>query len=428
MGAPLLAWLILLGAGCTKKGPEVPPRKKINIETWVIEPMDLNEEISLPGIVRADKEIRLSAEVAASVKKVHVDVGANLTEGQILVEFDDTDLLLVETQARSQVASLEARLRELKRGAREQQVREAEVVVNAAREGLELARTIVERRRKLSEEKVIPLEVLDQARIQLTEAQAAHDRAKEMLDLVREGATKEAEQALEAQLEGARAALGLASNRVKKAVVKSPLKGILIRRFVDEDEFTGPGERLFDVIPETPVVVSLGVPERIFGKLKKHDGVFVTFKVMGLSVPAKISTLAPAANPRSQTFQVEIDIANPVAVGEPVERGGPRRVAVRPGLIADVCFNLGVHEDALVIPNDALILAGEGFFVYVLEADRVKVRPVMIGLKKSGWIEVTEGLEEGERLVVEGQKQARDGDEVNLMKEHTGSLEALALE
>ncbi|MHC4600760.1 MAG: HlyD family secretion protein, partial [Planctomycetota bacterium] len=238
----------LLAPACKPKLPDIPPRKKMNVETWVVEAADLEEAISLPGIVKQDRTIRLSAEVSALAKKVHVDVGSNVQAGQTLLEFDDTDLKAYERQARSGVAALEARLAEAKKGAREQQIREAEAGLEAAEAGLKLAKTIAERRQKLSEEKVIPIEALDQARLQLQQAQSQYDRAKELVDLVREGATEETILALEAQLEGARAGLALATNRLKKATVKSPLKGIVIKRQLDENEFTGPGAPLFDII------------------------------------------------------------------------------------------------------------------------------------------------------------------------------------
>jgi membrane fusion protein (multidrug efflux system) len=118
---------------------------------------------------------------------------------------------------------------------------------------------------------------------------------------------------------------------------------------------------------------------------------------------------------------VEIDLDNPVIAPDP--EGGPaRRVAIRPGLIADVRFVLGIHEAAVSVPGDALVLEGEALFVYVIEGSVAKARPVMIGMKHSGFIEITEGLKPGERLVVEGHKQVRDGDEVNLIEEHTGPV------
>ena len=61
----------------------------MNVEAWVLEASDLEEVASLPGIVKAEKTIRLSAEIAALVKKVHVDVGSRVKPGQILIEFDE---------------------------------------------------------------------------------------------------------------------------------------------------------------------------------------------------------------------------------------------------------------------------------------------------------------------------------------------------
>lgn len=419
--------LLLLVSACSKMPPAPPARKNTNVETWIVAPTDLKEEIALPALLRADRTVVLSAEVSGAIRRIHADVGDEVEAGAELLAFDDTDLVLLTKQAESGVKALEAALAEARRGAREQQVREAEVGLEAARASLELAKTLVERRRALAEEKVIPLEVLDQAQLQLQQAQAGHDRAREMLDLVREGASQETIRGMEAQLEGARASLALARSRLSKAVVLSPFAGVVIRRHMEENEFAGPGMPLFDLIPRSPVKVSLGVPERIFGRLSKGDPVQVSFPGLGLAVESSIAMLAPAANPATQTFTVEMEIENPVVLSEETAaNGGPRRVPLRPGLIADVRFTLGVRLGSVVIPGDALVLRGDAFVVFVLEGTTVRVRPVMIGLKHDGQIEITEGLEAGARLVIEGQKQVRSGDEVTLVKEHTGPLADLA--
>jgi|GEM_PF-1741117 len=422
------AWLLVaawLGAvaGCKPALPEAPKKhQKTNVETWTVRTSDIHKEVDLPGRLNAEKTVRLSAEIAGIVKSVPADVGTNVEKGEILLVFDTADLEQRKAQADAQVRSLKARLEDLERGAREQQVREAEAGLEAAKAQLDLAQTIAKRRQALLEEDLVPQEAVDQALTGLQQARAQYKRATEAVDLLREGATEEARRALEAQRDAAAASLALAESAVKKAKVKAPFRGVVIRRFLDEDEFAGPGSPLFDVIPETPLTLSLGVPERIFVHLRKGEEAKIRFEVLDLEIERKISMLAPAANPRTQTFAVEIDIDNPVVV-KTSNPGEEKRIPLRPGLIANVTFNLGTKEGAVVIPADALVLDGEILLVYVVEEGVVRIRPVEIGIKKAGVLEITSGLEPGEALVVEGQKMVSEGDEVKVVKKHIGPLE-----
>lgn len=421
--ACLTMWLPVFFAGaCTPKLPQAPPARKINVETWVVERSSLREEIDLPGIVRADSTVQVAAEVAAKIEAVNVDTGANVEKGQALLVFDDADLASTADQAAAQVRSLEARLAEIKLGARDEQIAEAKAGLEAATSQWALAKTVAERRRALFEKEVLPQEALDQALTQLEQAEAQKRRAEEAVSLLEAGARDEAIQALEAQRDAAAAAADMAKRRLEKAVVKSPLTGVVIRRYMDPDELAAPGVPLFDIIPETPVRVSLGVPERVFAKMKKHDPVTVGFQVLGVEVPAKISRLAPAANPRTLTFSVDVDLENPIVVDAP-NPGGKRRIPIRPGLIADVTFTLSVHEDAVVVPGDAVVLEGDIFLVYVVEDGLAAPRPVELGVKQNGRMEILSGLEAGDRLIVEGQRQVRGGDEVTVVKEHKTSVD-----
>jgi RND family efflux transporter MFP subunit len=281
-------------------------------------------------------------------------------------------------------------------------------------------------------EKLVPQEMVDQARFQVSQAQSGLDRAKEMLGLVKEGALEETKKAMEAQLDAAKAQAALASNQLGKATVKSPIAGYVQKRFLEEREFAGPGTPLFEIVARSPLKVVLGVPERIFTRLKDGDPVSLRFQALDLAVPASITRTGFAADPRTQTFSVEVRLDNPVAV--PGENPAARReVLLRPGLIADVRLSLGVRKGAVAVPSDAVVLDGSILFVFVAEKDpkdasktRAKAKPVLLGIKKENLIEIAQGLSPGERLVILGQRYVKDGDEVSVVRERKGSAASLA--
>ncbi len=420
--AILAAAAALASAGCKPPLPEAQARKvRTNVATWAVQGTDIHERISLPGIVEPDLSVTVSAEIPGVVSEVAARESDEIEAGGVLLRFDKTDLELAERQAALQVKSLEERLKEVERGARDEQIREAESAVEAARAMLDLAKSSAERRRNLVDEKVLPREALDQAEAQQKQAQSGFDRAGEMLSLLRKGALEETKDALRAQIEAARSGRSLAGRALSKAEVRSPISGIVQKRHIDPNEFAGPGQPLFEVIRKSPLRIVLGVPERIFTRMKKGDEVKIRFKSLGAEAKAAITRLGFAADRRTQTFDVAVEIPNPLeasVAGNP----GTAMVPVRPGLIAEVTFGLGVRENAIAVPSDAILLEDLNVYVFVLSGGLAKARPVRVGMKQEGMIEILEGLAAGEELIVSGQKYVKDGDEVNVVSRRKGAL------
>jgi multidrug efflux pump subunit AcrA (membrane-fusion protein) len=89
-------------------------------------------------------------------------------------------------------------------------------------------------------------------------------------------------------------------------------------------------------------------------------------------------------------------------------------VSVRPGFLARVEFALDTRRGALAVPASAVGVGATGPFVYVVEDDTLAVNPVAVGVTSEGWVEVTEGLAEGQRVVVSGHTNLRPGAPVRV--------------
>jgi len=113
-------------------------------------------------------------------------------------------------------------------------------------------------------------------------------------------------------------------------------------------------------------------------------------------------------HPRSRTFEVEFTLPNPEG-------------RVKPEMVADVVLLRREWSDALVVPQEALVRAEEGFVAYVVEGEGdaavARARPVELGPTQRNRAVVTRGLEAGDRLVVLGQDRLADGDRVVVVQE-----------
>jgi RND family efflux transporter MFP subunit len=149
--------------------------------------------------------------------------------------------------------------------------------------------------------------------------------------------------------------------------------------------------------------VTVSVSESLVPKLSIGDSVDVAVSAANQSFTGTIRSVEQAANAQTKLYTVTI--------GVPADVSG-----LLSGMFADVTFHTDVSENAVVVPTEAILTAGETQYVYVVEGgDTAKYVEVSTGLTGSGVTEVTSGLAAGEQLVTVGQSYLTDGDAVRVV-------------
>jgi hypothetical protein len=92
----------------------------------------------------------------------------------------------------------------------------------------------------------------------------------------------------------------------------------------------------------------------------------------------------------------------------------PAGLTVRPGFLARVTFALDRRMGALAVPAPAVGVGESGAYVFVVQADSLLRKPVSLGLTTEGWVEIAQGLREGELVVVSGLANLQPGARVRL--------------
>jgi hypothetical protein len=89
-------------------------------------------------------------------------------------------------------------------------------------------------------------------------------------------------------------------------------------------------------------------------------------------------------------------------------------LSIAPGMYANTMLRLAHVENVVTIPIEAMVIRERGRVVYVLDAtNHVHIRPVQVALEGSKLAEITSGLQPGERVILGGQDQYQDGEEVS---------------
>jgi Cu(I)/Ag(I) efflux system membrane fusion protein len=169
----------------------------------------------------------------------------------------------------------------------------------------------------------------------------------------------------------------------------APRDGIVLERNAIEGMRAQPGDVLFRVADTSVVWAMIDVAERELGALAVGQPVVVKARSFpGRQFPGKISVVYPQVNRETRTARVRIELPNP-------------DLALLPDMYVDAEINTGSPEPVLAIPESAVLDTGSRQAVFVDKGEgRFEPREVKLGHRGDGYVEVREGISDGEPVVV----------------------------
>ncbi len=238
--------------------------------------------------------------------------------------------------------------------------------------------------------------------------QAAVAAADAVRDLRRWTELKDAGAVADAEFEAVRskgaradAALADARARLQQCEVVAPFDGAIDERWIERGEFIGRAKPALRLVDTTRVNVRVGVPER--DVLCVRAAAAVAFTVAALpdhTFTGTVSFVSQAADEASNAYAVEL-----------VADNGDGRL--RPGMIADVALVRRVIADALIVPLAAVVPHKGAHVVYLAETvagtNRAVRRVVQVDAPQGHEVVLSSGVQAGERVIVEGQREIQDG-------------------
>lgn len=183
----------------------------------------------------------LGFQTAGRITEVAVREGDRVEAGAVLARLDDTEIRARAAHAEAQLAAARALLAELERGARPEELRQAEAAAEAAARRLDEAARALERIRHLHDGGAVSREALEQSETAHAVARAQYDQAREQLELVRRGPRPERIDAQRAAVRQAEAAVEQVAAALAYTEIRAPFAGLVTIRHREPGETVAPG-------------------------------------------------------------------------------------------------------------------------------------------------------------------------------------------
>lgn len=351
--AVVILLLLFAVSGCGQKEAAVEAGQTvINVETAVVKTMDITRYSSYSGQVKGSQEEAVLPKISGRVTAVPVSVGQSVRKGQVIVSLDRSKLEAMVRQAEAAVASAEA-------GVAANEVQRQNALTN------------YERTQELHAAGVVSDQALEAAKLQY--------------DLLNTGAA-------EAGLAQAQASLNIARQNLADCDVTSPMNGIVGRIDVAVGDTANPMNPVAVINNTADLEVEVKVSESDVLSVKPGTSVKVRIKAVSEEpLTGTVKSVASVADSVSRTYPVKISLPNNA------------EQPVKSGMFAEVMLGTQQRKDVLSIPMAAVLPKSGENIVYVVSGEsNAQAVIVETGLNDGTYIEITKGLQEGQRVVTKG--------------------------
>lgn len=279
-------------------------------------------EINASGTIEAT-DVVVSSKTAGQIEDIAVKEGDKVSKDDLLVVLDHKSLDIQLRQMSAGIEQAEAQLRLLQSGARKEDIALAKEQVKTAKINLDQALTDKERLSKLLESNTITQKQFEDASVKYELAQNQYNTARQNLLKVSNIVRPEEIESSKANLKRNQVGLEIIQKNIEDCTVKSPLSGIVTKKFVEIGEYVTPGSSLLKLSDLSIVNLYIYVNETDLGKIKLGQKAEVKTdsykdKVYGGEVifisPEAEFTPKNIQTPEERTklvFKVKIQISNP---------------------------------------------------------------------------------------------------------------------
>lgn len=405
--------------------------QKVPVEVATARVDTIQNEKEFSGVLKPINEVMVIPQIPGKVSKVHVKVGQQVKEGDVLIELEagDVEQQVAQAQAAYEAAKASVELSKKRLSELESQKSKMQAEISKIDKQIDEAQKALDQAKQAIEPEIARLM---RQRGAITDEQFKEQKAKleEQLKPLQDGLEKLVQQKaslekgkleiesaiksmpyddkmLDAQLNQAKTALDAAKGAADKLKLVSPIAGVVSSLSVQTGQMATQASPPVTVIDMTALILDIRLSEFDVVKVQPGQKIDVYVDAAGSQpVEGVVEWVSPSPDPRSQAYGVRVKIDN--SSGK-----------LRPGMFARAVLVLDKKENAVVVPKRAIVRQGDKAYVFVVKGGSVERREVQLGMDGGERIEVISGLKSGEQVVVKGQAYLKEGQEINVVKQES---------
>jgi multidrug resistance efflux pump len=332
----------------------------VAVESHRIGQGEIVADVMGTGTLEARVQANVSSKISGRISDVLVDQGDKIKQKQLLVRLDDEELRQQVAIAQADREAAEAAIERLKTD------KERALAVAAQ------ARSSYQRTQSLAERKVATQEDLERATEAVAVAEADVSRAEAAITEGRK------------ELNTAEKTLEYHRARLADTEIKAPFDGLIVRRERDPGDVVVPGSSIMTLISTDELWISSWVDETMMARVAENQPAGVVFRSEPeRSYPGHVVRLGREADRETREFVVDVRVHEL-----------PDNWAV--GQRAEVYIETDRKESVVRLPVQYLVSRGERTGAYTLRNNRARWQPLTLGLRSREFVEVTDGLTEGD--------------------------------
>ncbi|TRX55665.1 efflux RND transporter periplasmic adaptor subunit [Thalassomonas sp. M1454] len=318
------------------------------VEVLTVQHKTLSPKAKLLGTVNSRSNIAITAGVSGQLQWL-IEPGSHVNKGDVIVKMDTLPLQLMQLEKQAQIKREQININYLKRE--------------------------WERLTKLKAQN-------NTAEFQLDQTQSKYELAL-------------------ADLEIAKLKLKQINDQLNRAEITAPFSGVITERLEREGTDVNRAQVLLRMLDTENLEVHLYVPIKYLAYISKGSELNVTTDKFNSK--AKIKALIPAADPRSQTFELRLtlnnDSVNAWSAGQQVKVEVP----------------ISGDKQALTVHRDALILRKQGPYVMQIDTDNIAHKKmVTVGTGQGNWVAIEGDLKDGDIVAIRGAERLAEGQKVKI--------------
>jgi len=387
-----LALLLLAACGSKEKEKaEGEGQPEVTVDVAPVLATAISQKITADAIVYPINQASPSSKISAPIRKIYVERGDRVHAGQVIAELENQDLVAEVNEGKAALAQAEVAVGAVNAGV-PQELNKVQIEITSAQQAVNEQQRIYDHRQDLFKQGAIAEKDVREAQFNLEQARNQLKAAEAKVNDFKGPAKDQELKAAEAARDAAKRKIESSEVRLGYAKITSPIDGIVTERLVFTGEEATSGMPLMTIMDTSRVIARAHVSPQEASVLR--SGLMANIVVPGSNAKpfsGTIQQVSPAMDTGSTTLEVWIETPNPDGI-------------LKPGMSVRTEAIVKSNPMALVIPFAAVLTANSGnTSVIVVDAEnKPHKKPVTLGIREGANVEVTDGLQNGERVVTAG--------------------------